>query len=119
MENNLQIIDKLGAPSAYWRMSELEKVCVCNGCGPGKLGSKFVPDRLHWIGVDFTEACNIHDFCYYTQMPKKEADNLFLDNMSVEADNAYWGCRWIAHRCAFIYYLAVKWGGQAAYDKGD
>jgi hypothetical protein len=106
---------KLNAPKGYWLLTENEKNCMCNGCGPGKWGSLIVPDKLWIIGVDFGPACDIHDYCYQTWMPKKKADNLFLENMSIIADGAFWGVRWLAHRFAFIYYLAVKIGGAGAY----
>jgi hypothetical protein len=49
-------------------------------------------------------------------MPKKEADNLFEENLSVEAKKAFWPP--IAEWVAYMYYLAVKNGGAGAYARG-
>lgn len=105
----------LSAPDGYWKLSDYDRNIICNGCGPGKWGSLIVPDKFLLIGVDFKPACNIHDYCYYSCVPKKKADNIFLENMTAIADEAWWGFRCIAQRFAFIYYLAVKYCGAGAY----
>lgn len=108
---------KLEAPPSYWNLTPSQKDELCNGCGPGEWGSRIVPDNWWFLGVNFAEACNIHDWNYRIGVPKELADKMFLHNMLTLADEAFWGCKWIASRIAFMYFLAVKHGGAGAYNK--
>lgn len=104
------------APKEYYKLTPDQKADLLNGCGPKGWGW-IVPDRFILIGVNFHEACQVHDFFYQTGLPKIEADNVFLENMQEASESAYTGCRWIAYRFAFLYYLAVKIGGAGAYNR--
>lgn len=65
---------KLLADPEYFALTPEEKACICNGCGPSgdDWKSKLIPDKL--LGVDFTEACNNHDFDYSRGLNKLQAD---------------------------------------------
>ena len=109
----------LRAPQAYWDMSPCLRRLTFNGCGPAGSGvlkwiSKAVPDNL--LGVDITEACFIHDFCYLNKLGKAEADNLFWENMDALIDQRGGWLSGLRHVMSFHYYLAVKNLGQRAYD---
>jgi hypothetical protein len=72
----------LFAPSEYWTLSQVQRKAICNGCGAGKLLGLVVPDNI--LGVNITEACDIHDFMYATGKTigdKYLADRVFLNNM--------------------------------------
>ena len=88
---------------------------ISNGCGPKGWGW-LVPDRFRLIGLNFTPACDIHDVCYHIGIPKKEADNIFLDNLTIIARKSHTGP--LGEWLAMMYYLAVKNGGKGAYNKG-
>lgn len=69
---------KLFAPIDYWKS---ESEFISNGCGGG-FTAFFIPDSL--LGVDITQACQIHDWMYMdgkTIEDKAEADRVFLNNM--------------------------------------
>jgi hypothetical protein len=102
-------------PPGWNSLPKSERDRICNGCGPGRWGSWIVPDKFRLIGVDFSPACDRHDFCYIVGIGKKKADNLFFRNMSIIADEAFFLFRPIAHRLAFLYYLAVKHCGAGFY----
>ncbi|KAG7668367.1 hypothetical protein Ndes2526B_g00915 [Nannochloris sp. 'desiccata'] len=58
-----------------------------NGCGSSSLtviSEEIVPDQ--WpAGVDFNEACDVHDMCYYTPgTQKNECDNEFHEALLAE-----------------------------------
>ena len=62
-----------------------------NGCGSRSvrvIAAEIVPER--WpAGVDFTEACNTHDTCYFTLgSDKAQCDQAFLDALLAECDRA-------------------------------
>lgn len=101
----------LVAPDYFWHLTPKQKEDLCNGCGPQgnffhQILSWGVPDNL--IGLDISEACNIHDFCWSIDMARKSADNLFLDNMSSLIDAVGGPLLGVRHWMAFHYYLAVK-----------
>jgi hypothetical protein len=101
----------LVAPEHYWHLHPETKEKFCNGCGPqGGIGLRIlsycIPDSF--FTLDISEACNIHDYCYIIGMDKKEADNLFLDNMTRLIDKRGGCFRGVRHVLAFHYWLAVK-----------
>jgi hypothetical protein len=106
--------DGLKSPEEFYELSEGQISDISNGCGPKGWGF-IVPDRFRLLGIDFAPACDRHDFCYHIGMPKKDADNLFLENMLTIASKAW--LPQVAERFAFIYYLAVKNGGAGAYNR--
>ena len=111
----------LFAPEAYWKLTPEQKARIVNGCGPGRFGSKLVPDRL-W-GLSILAACEIHDYMYAvgeTIEDKDEADRVFLNNMLRLIDKA--GGRWIIkamrRHAAVKYYRAVADFGGIAFWAG-
>lgn len=59
-----------------------------NGCGPDGWKNQLVPEKSHiWVGVEFTESCNIHDRAYMTVgKSRDEADSEFRDNLNRAVD---------------------------------
>lgn len=106
----------LVAPGTYWDLTNEQLSDISNGCGPKGWGW-LVPDKFRIMGIDFSPACDIHDFCYTVGIPKKVSDNLFLENTTVLSKIAHFGFKHIAERLAFLYYLAVKNGGAGAYNR--
>ena len=105
---------KLYAPESYTAIERKK----CNGCGSG-WSAGLIPDSL--LGCDITEACNIHDYMYTigtTIEAKKEADRVFLNNMTriiLGRGGLLTRWRlWLARR----YYNAVKYYGGAAFWEG-
>lgn len=119
---------KLFAPDSYYKLTPEQKKEICNGCGPEKF--KSVPDSM--FNMDFTEACNIHDYMYqqppFTAIRKKEADSIFLINMLSIVDDAMGACPknifkkiWYNYLkskrrdVAYLYYYAVDMLGAPFY----
>jgi len=105
----------LYAPKEYWELEVNQKRKICNGCGAK--GSKL--NFLIPQGV-FTEACNIHDYMYYTgktDEDKKVADRVFINNLNriVKASNPL--LRPIRKAMARAYYEAVSKFGYEAFWK--
>lgn len=107
----------LYAPKEYWALSEDERKCIGNGCGTKGICGWIAPDTI-W-GLDITEACNIHDFMYYTgetEEDKIEADQTFLNNMlRLIEENTKWN--WLkklrARRAQTYFYFVDEYGGPA------
>lgn len=101
----------LAAPASFWRLNCRDRSRICNGCGPS---GNIILDAFAWLipdsilGLDISEACNIHDYCWEINMPVKHADNLFLDNMSSLIDATGGMLASPRHVMAFHYWLAVK-----------
>lgn len=119
MEEKLVASGVLTAPAGYWDLPEHYILTNFNGCGPMGGGlmtaiSYIIPDNL--FGLDISDCCRIHDFCYDLKMEKNAADNLFLDNMSAKIDQAGGWLRGLRHVFAFHYFLAVKHGADFAFD---
>lgn len=110
------IVKKNGilAPEEYFDLTVEQLEDICNGCGPKGWGW-VVPDKFRIIGLDLEPACQIHDFCYHMGYPKKESDNMFLDNNLYCASKAPWIFRPVAEHIAFVFYLSVKNLGGIAY----
>ena len=107
-------------PVSYHRADDDLRDAVAGGCGPGGLGDYLVPDCI-W-GLCITPSCAIHDWMYHwgvTRTDKKEADDIFLDNMLVQIEDAG---SWLRVRrfLARRYYRAVAWfGGPSFWDGKD
>jgi len=103
----IEIRNGIQAPFEFWNLTIKEKLEVSNGWGPKKYGY-LVPDTVY--GLSITLAWDIHDFMYSgrVQCIKKEADNIFMDNMTILIRS---GSLWLLplreHRI-LMYYLAVK-----------
>ena len=105
---------KLQAHNSYWDAPDSVKRKYCNGCGPK--GAYFlIPDTL-W-GLNVTEPCNIHDWCYRTRKTehdRHDADMMFLDNMLVLIDENTTSrlLKRLRRRRARTYYKVVhRFGG--------
>jgi hypothetical protein len=110
----------LYAPEAFWILTPEQRQRYCNGCGPGKVGSRFIPNRI-W-GLDVSECCNIHDFMYWwgsTIEDKREADRTFLNNMLrvIDTNSSGWLLNTLRRRMALKYYTAVATFGGPAFWK--
>ena len=107
----------LYAPETYKKLTQTEAAAITNGCGTGGWKIDLVPDTL--LGLDITEACNIHDYMYHigeTIEDKNEADRVFMNNMLrlIDAETKHGWLRRFRRRRAIIYYFAVKnFGGPA------
>jgi len=66
------------APAAYFGLLPERKAAITNGAGPKWFGW-LIPDTIY--GLSITEAADIHDYCYWSAMPRKQADALFRTNM--------------------------------------
>ena len=103
-------------PKWFETLSQRDIDCIANGCGP-KGFDYLVPDKFRLIGCDFSPSCEIHDVLYYFCESKKIADNLFLENNLTIASRCFIPFRPLAEWFAFLYYLAVKNCGDAAYNR--
>lgn len=122
-KDGLSPCTKLYAPVGYWEMSEEEKSVVCNGMGAkDSLLSPFIPNTF--LGLDMSEAGNIHDYMYLvgvTYKDKEEADRVFLNNMLriIQAEkDSYRLTTYVRRRIAWSYYTAVVELGSTAYWEG-
>ena len=109
----------LKAPQSYWDASRKMIESIAGGCGPGGVGDWLIPDT-NW-GLSIRPACEIHDWMYYegeTQEEKDMADLIFLDNMLTLVKNGTWFLKIPRDHRAFVYYEAVKYGGDHTYWKG-
>jgi len=108
---------ELFAPPDYWRLSEIAKGRICNGCGTKGLCGYVIPDTI-W-GLCITPACDIHDFQYATGQnheDKMSADRSFLYNILrlIDAAGGIGILKYLRRRRAYKYYEAVcAFGGPA------
>lgn len=89
------------------------------GCGSG-WNDGLVPDNL--IGLDISEACKIHDYCYTVGVNKKDkvkADKLFYRNLKniVYSDNKLI-LRTTRLALAYAYYKFVSDFGDSYFWEG-
>lgn len=115
----MRIDNALFAPASYWRALPGVREQLTNGCGPDGWKIDLVPDSI--LGVDISEACNIHDWMYTlgcTIENKDEADRVLLNNMLrlINEDTGILSgmLRPWRRMLAWGYYEAVhKYGGPA------
>ena len=108
-------MEKLYAPTSYFKLTKQEREAQCNGCGSKGLGW-LVPDTI-W-GLNITSVCNIHDFMYSqgtTLQDKEYADRIFLNNLVRVIDSGSKLFKWLRRRRALKMYWAVKTFGEAAF----
>lgn len=118
----MKIDNSLFAPVSYWQALQSVRDQLTNGCGTGGWKSDLVPDSI--LGVDISEACNIHDWMYVmgsTIAAKDEADRTFLNNMlrliNEDAGALSGILRPLRRAIAWGYYEAVhKFGGPAFWN---
>ena len=110
----------LEVPIGYEDLTQIEKQFICNGCG-AKGG---IPVPNSFLGLDISEACNIHDYEYFiggTKRDKDLADERFLRNLRAIIDGVmfYDDFDFIRHTEADLYYKAVVlWGDDSfVYEK--
>lgn len=103
------------APQSYRDATPAERAEVVNGCGPGGWRLDLVPDDL--LGLDITEACNIHDWMYHAgdcEQDRHEADRTLLSNLlslirSVyEEPDSSLAAYLTRREGAWVYYKAVS-----------
>ncbi len=94
---------------------------IVNGCGAAGWKVDIVPDNI--LGIDVSEACNIHDWMYYfgtTIYDKYEADRVFRNNLIRLIEAGSWSRImkrirfWFAQR----YFNAVHYFGGPAFWNG-
>lgn len=112
----LVIKNGIKAPKSFFELTKSQLAEISNGCGPAGWGLA-VPDKFRIAGVDFTPACDPHDYMYHMGYPKNVADLVFEENTSYCATKARCGFRTWAQWAAYMYYLAVKNGGAGAYNR--
>lgn len=99
----------------YNLLTPEEKEHVLNGCGPkfGFMGA-LVPD---FCG-EYTEACNLHDWLYWSGGPKsirKMADKRLKKDMKKANHHMPWYKRWSLSWAPGVYYWVVRKVGEPAY----
>ena len=109
----------LYAPNGFWELSKEALNEVCDGCGAEPI-SNIVPDNL--LGLNITDACNIHDYMYATgetEKDRKVADRVFRNNMIriINHDPGKW-LKPLRRLLAIFYYRIVReLGGPWFWDK--
>lgn len=104
---------RLRAPEGF-----LESNFLDNGCGPGELGDRLVPDSI--LGLSVQPACAIHDYCYYVGTTETEKDNadieLFANGFRIvkQASNRF--MMFLRTFLLAVYFLAVVYGGNEAFE---
>jgi hypothetical protein len=105
-------------------------VPTANGCGAATGPSSITPNcpalitapACYVVGINwcFTDPCNAHDRGYGTcNTSKDDTDQQFYNDMTDVCDNLAPSsslCRAACRADAAIYYDAVHYGGQSAYD---
>jgi len=108
----------LAAPKSFWEASDELRKEITGGCGPGKVGDYFVPDRIYCLNIK--PSCQIHDFCFVVWNTKPGfhiANDLFKNNM-VRINQQHNGNAFVAkHRLKAMegYYKAVCFCGEPGY----
>ena len=100
----------------YKKASQSEREKAFNGCG---LDNDIIPDSI--LGVDITQACQIHDWDYVqgkTEKDRRIADLNFLKNLKtlITAKSSIFNFLRLA--IAGIYFAAVRaFGSPVFFDK--
>lgn len=107
-------------PLSYYEATDEQRAAVCNGAGPAGWGW-LVPDTMY--GLSIREAANIHDWMYAegeTPADRREADDLFYANCRaiIRKHTKSRILRLLRYARAWIYYRAVRRGGERAFMKG-
>ena len=118
----------LWVPTTY-RDATIEQILAkTGGCGPGGLGDWVVPDTMYFESVFL--ACQVHDWMYgegETEEDKFIADLLLLLNIIILIQLTPFRNYLKENQKLDIlrllrapkYYIAVSYGGGAAFDKGE
>lgn len=73
---------RLAAPQSFWDYLDQDMSDVVNGCGPGGLGDRIVPDNVYFLSIK--AACKIHDWMFTILNDEHGfllSNQVFLDNM--------------------------------------
>lgn len=107
----------LVAPQKYWSESALYTPSYINGCGGSGITASIIPDSL--LGLDITNACNIHDYMYEKGIEKEISDKTFLSNMMtiINKDSDSKILKLLRKAKAYLYYFGVKLFGSFFYKK--
>jgi hypothetical protein len=104
---------RLRAPEGF-----LESKFLNRGCGPGEFGDKLVPDKI--LGLSIQICCAIHDYSYRigrTEEEKTNADiELFANGFRIIKQGSNKLTMLPRAIILTAYFLAVVYGGDAAYD---
>lgn len=111
---------KLFAPETYWRLPPDVRDRLYEGCGPGGVGDRLVPDTMY--GLSVKRACRIHDHMYEvgeTEEDRQEADDVLLNNCLriIDAHTKNRTLKKLRYRRAYVYYVMVRrYGGPAFWN---
>ena len=92
-----------------------------NGCGADGALFDLVPDNF--LGVDISEPCKIHDYCYFiggTEKDRELADRMFRSNLRtcvLNDDNLIF--RDTNLKLCELYYIAVRRFGMSNFNYND
>ena len=102
---------ELDAPEEYWKLTHKEREKIVNECGPDGFINRLIPNHL--LGLDISDACNIHDFMFAkakNHEEHREADKTFLKNIDkkiIQGSKTFLG-RILRKGLARIYYLVAR-----------
>jgi hypothetical protein len=103
--------------AGYLLMSDEQINTICNGCGPIKETNGFIPQSF--VGLDISEACNIHDYDYVTKdYGRADWDKRFLRNMNriIDADKGVSKAVTTTRKAkALTYYTIVRLFGGSVF----
>ena len=105
-------------PTGYEKLTASQKRLICNGCGAA-WRIDVVPDNI--LGLDITEACNIHDYSWFVAKPTWDdfhrANIMFLDNMLelISTGTRWWWLKWARRNRAMTYFNAVEEFGRKIF----
>ncbi|MGE4195473.1 MAG: hypothetical protein AB7E51_18980 [Pseudodesulfovibrio sp.] len=101
------------APDTYRDAPAELRSQVCNGCGPAAWRVDPIPDAL--AGVEIGEACDVHDWMYHEGVDKRQADEVFLQNMALLCSRGTGLLLSMRLSEAALYFLAVSLCGGPAF----
>ncbi len=97
-----------------------------NGCGPDI--TQKIPFIRRGLGPEsfFRASCEIHDYQYSlddkippTEAHRKEADEIFLNNMLAQAESENWFLKILRKAQAYLFFWAVRASGTLSYKKRE
>lgn len=106
--------EELECPLTYKMAPESTKAMCCNACGPQGWKFDVVPDNI--LGIDISEACNIHDWMYREGIEtRQECDRIFKRNMKRLVNVERGAIRYWRHVLVWWYWRGVRRLGDSAY----
>ena len=123
LDNDIISIQKfngynLAAPKSFWDSTDSIRKNLTGGCGSGRIGDFFVPDRIYCLKI--TAACIIHDWCFLVWNSKEgfiQANNLFKNNIIriIQQTKSNRIIKKLRFQRSRLYYQAVKYFGEPSY----